>query len=317
MAVKIGQLVRPWSAELAVRAVPHRDGVGRRAGHYEMLILPEIGVTERHLVDGAVEHRPLAVATEQCFGVGGRVHGVEIPPASVEAEAERVAGRAEHREETQTRRDGGRLDVDEVLVAQVLPRCGLIELARGLGEGPHPLHGDAWRLERLGQGRAIGRPFLHRPEHLVHGWQIRARAHRQLRIRQRLPEPRAQRGVRHLQARRTRAHEFQAEVGQHLEREVGVRARALGELDVHHPRAEADPHRRPRAPHATVRLLDPRPRAHDAALPGIARAPRQSPEAIEEDGARWRHGPIISQRLRRLRTTREGRTLARAPKPWR
>jgi hypothetical protein len=181
--------------------------------------------------------------------------------------------------------------VDEILVAQVDPRRGLVEIARGLGERPHPLHGDARRVERLGRGRSVIHPLLHRPYHPVHVGQVRAHAHRQLGIRQRLRELVAQGALGHLEARGPGSHELQAEVGQRLEGETRVGHAVVSlELDVHHARRATDPHRRPRPVHAAVRLLDPGAGADQAALPDVARPARQPLEAIDDDRPDGWHG---------------------------
>jgi hypothetical protein len=235
------------------------------------------------------------------------VQGLEVPRVREEAEPERLAGGAEHREVSQPRRHGGRLDMDEILVAQVLPRRGLVEVSRGLGEGPHPLHRDAGRVERRGHGRGLAHRLFHLPHHTVHGRKIGAHAHRQLGIRQRLGELGTQCAVGHLEAGGPCSRELQSEVDQRLERQARVGgAVVLRELHVHHARRETDPHRCPRPAHAAVRPLDPRARADHAALPHVARPARQSLEAIDDQGPRWRHGPddIAAERGWHVRSRR-------------
>jgi hypothetical protein len=75
------------------------------------------------------------------------------------------------------RRARRRLDVDQVRVAQVLPGRRMVEVARRVGEGAHPLQRDARRVERAGNRHAAtGRPALHLADHRVHVRQVGAHA---------------------------------------------------------------------------------------------------------------------------------------------
>jgi hypothetical protein len=174
--------------------------------------------------------------------------------------------------------------VDEILVAQVLPGLGLVELPRGGGEGAHPLHRDARRVERVRRRRRIViRPF-HLPQHAVDGRQVRAHRHRELGVAQRGGELGAQGTVGHLQVGGPASRELQTEVDQHLEGDIRVRPGILrrGELDVHEAGRQADPDGGQRPAYAAVRVLDPGARADQPTLPGLARTARQSHETIDE-----------------------------------
>jgi hypothetical protein len=113
--------------------------------------------------------------------------------------------------------------VDEIRVTQVLPRRRLVKVARRIGEGSHPLHRDARRVERVRKGRGIAAdPSFHLSHHAVHVRKVGAHAHGELGIAERLREPGTQGAVGHLEAGGAASHDFQAEVEQHLERQARV-----------------------------------------------------------------------------------------------
>ncbi len=113
--------------------------------------------------------------------------------------------------------------MDEIRVTQVLPRRRLVKVARRIGEGSHPLHRDARRVERVRKGRGIAAdPSFHLSHHAVHVRKVGAHAHGELGIAERLREPGTQGAVGHLEAGGAASHDFQAEVEQHLERQARV-----------------------------------------------------------------------------------------------
>ena len=110
---------------------PDREWVRHCRRDDETVVLPQVDVAEWQLVEWAEGDAPLAAGGEQRQGIGGVLHGLELVGILEEPQAERHQGGAEHADVLQAAADGGRLDVDEIQIAQILPRCRREELARG------------------------------------------------------------------------------------------------------------------------------------------------------------------------------------------
>jgi len=67
-----------------------------------------------------------AVGPGDPLGLGAGDEGLEIPWVREEPESEGAAAGAEHRDLPEAGSDGGRLDVDEIRIAEVPPRRGLV-----------------------------------------------------------------------------------------------------------------------------------------------------------------------------------------------
>ena len=113
--------------------------------------------------------------------------------------------------------------MDEILVAQVLPRRGRVEVARGGGKGAHPLHRDAAaRRAPSGEaGASSSATSISRRTRSTSGRSARTLT-ADLGIAQRGDELGTQGVVGHLEAGGPAAREFQTEIGQRLEREARV-----------------------------------------------------------------------------------------------
>lgn len=168
--------------------------------------------------------------------------------------------------------DGRGLDADQILVAQMAPGCGRVELAGRDGEGPHPLHRDPIRLDGIGRERPTARELGHLTDALLHQRDVGRNRYGQLPVSEGADYLVSQGAIGHFEAGRPGPREPQAELRQRFEGDPPV-GHLLSELHVDQIGLEAEPDRAPRAIGCLVPLSHPHGHLQQPALPGVRRAP--------------------------------------------